>query len=365
MLGSGGLGESAESLEPFQAVAGAVAIRTVRLNVPTSRRRFPSPHLALGPRHSWLLNCEWGNQHPIKYWIDRELSVACSRGPVLVSVSGRNIDDCVRSCSLLDAQSHFFEINISCSHAGRAYGRLTDNLEHIRNLMRSLRDTVSSPIVVKLGWSPTLPEAAVVAAEYGAAAISVTNSIGPGLDIDVKTAKPRLGISGGFGGLSGPAIFPIALECVREVVDSVSVPVIGVGGVRSYVDVIKMLMVGATCVQLYTSAFLSGPRLFSRITDDLRRYMLSMGYSSLEEVRGLARPYLRAESNLLPLIPIIDDHRCTPCGQCARICPHDAISVHDIASIDPGLCTGCGICVDVCPPAFGAISLPSSSTFIE
>jgi dihydroorotate dehydrogenase (NAD+) catalytic subunit len=365
MLGSGGLGESAESLEPFQAVAGAVAIRTVRMNVQTSRRSFPSPHLALGPRHSWLLNCEWGNQRSIRYWIERELSVASSRGPVLVSVSGRNIDDCVRSCSLLDAQAQFFEINISCSHAGVAYGRLTDDLDHIRDLMRSLRDAISSPIVVKLGWSPVLPEAAVVAADYGAAAISVTNSIGPGLDIDVKTGRPRLGISGGFGGLSGPAIFPIALECVREVVDSVNIPVIGVGGVRSYVDVVKMLMVGATCVQLYTSAFLRGPRLFSKITADLRRYMFSMGYSKLGEIQGLALPHLRAESNLLPLVPVIDSNRCTPCGQCARICPHDAISIREVANIDPGLCTGCGICVDVCPPAFDAISLPSSGILSE
>lgn len=360
LLGSGGLGESSELLAPFQEVAAGVVIRTLRLRLSESRKIFPSPHLALGPRRSWLLNCEWGNQRPVEYWLKNGLPDANLRGPVVVSVSGRDVNDCLETCLLLDEMARLFEINVSCSHSGLAYGRITDDVDHVQALVRSLKEHVRTPVIVKLGWSPALPDVAAAAAACGADGIAVTNSIGPGLDLDIVTRKRRLGISGGFGGVSGPAIFPIALECVREVVEAVDVPVIGIGGIRSYSDVVKMLMVGATCVEVYTGAFLSGPKVFDRITTNLQAYLTNNGIDDINEIRGVARPYLRAPTNLEPVVPLIDAERCNPsCGQCMRICPHGAISIGSSAEIDSAKCTGCGICVDVCPPVYEAISVPA------
>lgn len=357
LLGSGGLGESAEVLKPYQEAAAGVVIRTLRLKLAESRKIFPSPHLALGPRRAWLLNCEWGNQRPVDYWLAGGLARASSRGPVIVSVSGRDVDDCVATCILFENLARIFEINISCSHAGLAHGRILDDVDHIRRLVASLKAAVTRPVIIKLGWSSILPEIAAAAAQAGADAIAVTNSIGPGLDIDIRSGRPRLGISGGFGGMSGAAIFPIALECVREVAEAVDIPVIGVGGIRSHLDVVKMLMVGATCVQLYTSAFLGGPATFTRINERLAAYLTDNGYNDVAQLRGVALPMLRAESNMIPLIPVVDQSRCTPCGQCVRVCPHDAISLGNFAEIEAAKCTGCGICVDVCPPAYAAISI--------
>ncbi len=361
LLGSGGLGESADSLAPFQAVTSAVVTRTLRLNLSEARAIFPSPHLALGPRRTWLMNSEWGNQRTVDYWLSEGLPQAMRGGPVIISVSGRDIDDCIATCKRLDGMTSLFEVNVSCSHAGLVYGRISDDVAHVARLASALKLSISTPFIIKLGWSPTLPEVARAAVAAGADCIAVTNSVGPGLDLSLPSGRPRLGISGGAGGLSGPAIFPLALECVREVVETVDVPVVGVGGIRSHADVVKMLLVGATCVQVYTSAFLYGPRVLEKINEGLVDYMARYGHRDLGSLRGNSLPYLRRESNLRPIIPVIDETRCHPCGQCVDICPHGAIALDSVAVMDDARCTGCGICVDACPPGYSAISLPKWS----
>lgn len=360
LLGSGGLGESAETLAPFQEVAcAAVVTRTLRGAVRPGRERFPSPHVTVGPRRNWLLNSEWGNLRPLSYWVETGIAEAAARGPVIASVSGRDRDDCARTCAVLDNRPiSLIEINVSCSHAGLAFGRLTDDADHVARVVDAARRACSVPVVVKLGAGPTLASVARAAVDAGAAAIAVTNSIGPGLDVDIETGRPKLGNAGGYGGMSGPAIFPIALECVREVVDAVTVPVVGVGGVSSADDVVKMLMVGARCVQIYTAAALHGPRVFDRVTEGLRRYLVRHGHPGLDSVRGAATRYLRRPTNVEPLIPRVDPDRCRPCPACGRVCPADAIELDGWAHIRADRCTGCGLCVESCPPQRRALSLP-------
>jgi dihydroorotate dehydrogenase (NAD+) catalytic subunit len=359
LLASGGLGESADTLAPFQEHgASAVVTRTMRLHVNEERRVFPSPHMTLGPRNSWMLNCEWGNLRPFEYWIRSGLPEAMQRGPVIVSLSGRDIEDCVAAARCLDGLASLLEINVSCSHAGRLYGRITDDPVHVARLMTSLKEVTSVPVIVKLGWSPAIAEVAGAAEQSGADAIATTNSIGPGLDLDLSTGKPRLGIEGGMGGVSGRAIFPISLECVRQVVEVTDLPVIGIGGVSTYREAVKMIMVGATCVQIYTEAFLRGPTVFSRVLRDLERFLTDRGRRSIAELRGIALPHLALPSNLDPVVPTVSADRCRPCGLCQRVCPANAIEVRGTARIDADTCTGCGVCVDACPPTLQAIGLP-------
>jgi dihydroorotate dehydrogenase subfamily 1 len=359
LLGSGGLGESASSLARFQRTAcAAVVTRTLRETVPADREKFPSPHLALGPRRSWLLNCEWGNLRPLDYWVDIGIPQAAERGPVVVSVSGRDPDDCTRACQrLLASPAVMLEINFSCSHAGQLFGRIMDDPRHVSIIVEAVKRIWDRPVVAKLGWSPVLEVVAIAAEHAGADAIAVTNAIGPGLDIDITSGRPRLGIAGGFGGMSGPAIFPIALDCVSRVANAVSVPIIGVGGVSNAQDALKMIAVGASCVQIYTAALVRGPRVFDRITADIADYLRRHEQSSIREICGAARENLRQASQLHKRLPRVDAQRCQPCGACERICPVDAIRMGEVAWVDRAACTGCGICVDVCPPQFGALSL--------
>lgn len=365
ILGSGGLGESAGSLARFQQTAcAAVVTRTLRDRIPADREVFPSPHLALGPARRWLLNCEWGNLRPLDYWIQTGIPEASRRGPVIASLSGRDPADCARACrAVASTPAAMLEINFSCSHAGQLYGRIMDDPQHVAEVVSVVKKVWDRPVIAKLGWSPVLETVATAAEHAGAEAVAVTNSIGPGLDIDVGTGQPKLGINGGFGGMSGPAIFPIALDCVRRVAEAVSVPVVGVGGVSSATDVLKMIMVGASCVQIYTAALIRGARVFDRITSDLAAHLHQNGYASISDVRGAAREQLRQPAKLDRLVPRVDAERCQPCGACERICPVDAIQVGDVARVDAATCTGCGICVDACPPRFSALSLPHGTGF--
>lgn len=362
LLGSGGLGESDRSLLRYQETAcSAVVTRTLRSGVRPERAQFPSPHLALDRHRRWLLNCEWGNLRPLEYWLTTALPNAVARGPVIASVSGRDPSDCVRTVqALVGSGVVMYEINFSCSHAGELDGRITDDPGHVGRIIHAVKDLVDAPVVAKLGWSPALRAVAKSVAAAGGDAIAVTNAIGPGLDVDLVSGRPRLGIQGGFGGVSGAAIFPIALRCVSEVVDAVDLPVIGVGGVASHEEVVKMLMVGATCVQIYTAALLKGPRVFDIVSDQLRDYLRQQGMCSLQDLRGRSKKYLRSPSRTSKNVPVVNADRCHPCGACVDVCGPRAITLTNTAVIDAQACTGCGICIDLCPPRFDALRASTS-----
>ena len=112
------------------------------------------------------------------------------------------------------------------------------------------------------------------------------NSLGPGMKIDIETGNPIL--KNRIGGLSGPAVKPIAIRCVYDVYESVEVPIIGVGGIRDYKDVLEFLYAGANCVQIGTSIMYEGMEIFRKISNGLERFMNEMGYEKVEEMVGIA-----------------------------------------------------------------------------
>jgi dihydroorotate dehydrogenase (NAD+) catalytic subunit len=358
LLASGGLGESAETLRPFQRPSvGAVVTRTLRSRNFEERRTFPSPHLHIEVGGRAVLNCEWGNQRGLQYWLDEGFLDAASSGPVIVSISGRDTDDCVEVCRVIPPELiPLVEVNVSCSHAGATFGAIGDDPSRVFSLVTSLTAVVEQPVIVKLGLGPKIAEAARAAEEAGASAISATNSIGPGLDIDIETGRPMLGLARGCGGVSGRAIFPLALNAVATVAAAVDIPVIGIGGISSYGDVVKMLSVGASCVQVYTEAILRGPTVFDRIAIELDHYLREQGYRSVSDIVGRSRKFLARPSNLERVIPVVDDQRCVPCDACRTVCPVGAITIGNTAVIDSTACSGCGACIDVCPPTRRALS---------
>ena len=177
----------------------------------------------------------------------------------------------------------WIELNVSCPNVhggGLAFG--TDP-ENIKNVVTAVKKVINKPLIVKLSPNVTnIVEMAKAAEEAGADAISLINTL-LGMRINLKTGKPLLANT--TGGLSGPAVFPVAVRCVYQVAHAVKIPVIGMGGVSSAEDVIEMMMAGATAVEV-GAANLINPFACKDIIDDLPRVMKKYNIDSLENIIG-------------------------------------------------------------------------------
>ena len=142
-------------------------------------------------------------------------------------------------------------------------------------------------MLIKLSPNVTsLVEIAQAVVEAGADGITAINSLGPGIILDIETCRPVL--AHGTGGVSGPAIRPIAVRCVRDICQAVDVPVLAVGGVTSGRDVVEMLLVGATAVGLGSAVAYRGINVFQRACDQVEEYMEQHELKNLRNLRGKA-----------------------------------------------------------------------------
>jgi dihydroorotate dehydrogenase (NAD+) catalytic subunit len=350
ILASGTIGERSETLLPYlNAGAGAVVTRTLRLKIPPEREHSPSPSTYIAKNKSFILNCEWCNSNSWHYWHKYGIKELSEVGTVILSISGRNLEDCVTLAKKFEKSGvSLFEINISCVHSSIIYGNIPADLSYIKKLIVSLKKAIKIPVMIKLGLSQDLIRIAQIAEKAGVDAVAATNSIGPGLDIDISTGRKLLGIKGGMGGVSGKAIFPLALYAVNSMSQVLKVPIMGIGGISNYQDVIKMLMVGAKCVQIYSAAFLEGPQLFHRIQRNLVTYLKAKQYKSLDELHVSANKYLSNGTNVDVVYPVIKSSRCNFCGKCIKICLQNAIQMSTTISIDYKRCSGCGACAYFC-----------------
>ena len=181
------------------------------------------------------------------------------------------------------------ELNISCPHAmsycGATIGQ-DPNLTY--KVVKSVKNTNSSvPIIAKLTPNVTdIVEIAKSAEKGGADALTLINSLGPGMKIDINARKPIL--SNKFGGMSGPAIKPIAVGCVYDTWKNCDIPIIGVGGISNYEDVVEFLYAGASAVQIGTSIMYEGVEIFSKIATSLKNFMKANEFKSINEMIAYA-----------------------------------------------------------------------------
>ena len=206
--------------------------------------------------------------------------------PVIVNVAGHSVDEYVEVASALDGIMGVaaLEINISCpnvSHGGLEFG--TDAVSASR-LTAEVRAATGLPLIVKL--TPNVTDVVSIASavvDAGANALCLINTL-RGMAIDIEARKSRLGTPS--GGLSGPAIMPVALHMVHAVAHSVSVPVIGCGGISTAEDAIAFIMAGATAVQVGTATFTS-PLSMLAIIEGISEFMLRHGVVDVAEIRGI------------------------------------------------------------------------------
>ncbi len=245
----------------------------------------PQPRIAEAP--SGMLNAV-GLQNPgVDAVIARELPrlQKVFHKPVMANVSGFSVDEYVEVCRKLDAceQVGWLEVNISCPNVhggGMSFG--TDP-KAAAAVTAAVKAAVKKPVIVKL--SPNVTDIASIARaceEAGADAISLINTV-MGMRIDLNRRRPLL--ANGTGGLSGPAIFPLAVRMVWQVYEAVGIPVIGMGGVSSARDVIELMLAGATAVEV-GAANLTDPFACQTIIRELPRVMEEYHITNLAQITG-------------------------------------------------------------------------------
>ncbi len=354
-LGSGTISENKERVDSFlKSGVGVIVPRTTRFKYAPGRKSHPSYHLDINMNEKWMRNCEWtGNL--IDYWQSylKELS---KTKKIIMSVSGRDIDDCLKVCKIIDKFNFpFIEINVSCAHSNEAHGFITRNSEHISVLIKTLKKNIKTPIAIKLGHSDFIVELAKVAEESGVDAIVAINTYGPVIDFNINSGKPELtlGISNGKGGLSGKAIFHIALSDVASLSQNLNVPIIACGGVTTPEDAIKMIMAGASAVQIYSAVHMAGNQgvaFLDSFIKDFNAWLDKYGYANIDSFRGMLLPKLLRPHHMNRIIPKYNKNLCAECKACINICLENAINLSkNKISINKNKCIGCGACASVCP----------------
>jgi dihydroorotate dehydrogenase (NAD+) catalytic subunit len=207
---------------------------------------------------------------------------------VIVNVAGASIEEYWEVVEKLDSEEGFeaYEINISCPNVkdeGMAFG---SNPKVTEQIVHGIRERTKRPIIPKLTPNVTyLPEIAHACEDAGADAISLINTI-VGMSVDIVSRKPRLATV--TGGYSGPPIKPVALAKVFEAHNTVSIPIIGIGGITNVTDVIEFMITGACAVQVGTANFVN-PLTSLEIIDSLNTYCHDNGITRLQDLMGTLR----------------------------------------------------------------------------
>jgi dihydroorotate dehydrogenase (NAD+) catalytic subunit len=285
ILASGILGVTASSLIRV-AKFGAGAVTTKSIG-PEKREGHKNPVVAV--LDNGMLNAVGLSCPDINEAID-ELGIAVKKSavPVIASIYGRTIaefGDVAEKISKADPD--FIEANISCPNVEDEFGMpFGCNPEIAAKVVETIKNSSKIPLIVKL--TPNVPDIRIIAEAVensGADAISAINTI-PGMLINIETGKPVL--SNKTGGLSGPAIKPIAIRCVYDIYETVDIPIIGIGGIQTGRDAIEMMMAGASAVGIGTGVMNRGMGIFRDVCNEIGGFMKKNNYSRLEELIGEA-----------------------------------------------------------------------------
>jgi len=208
--------------------------------------------------------------------------------PVIVNVAGETVEEYAAVAGRLEGVPGVsgIEVNISCPNVSAGSMEFGVDPELAARVTSAVKSATSLPVIVKLSPNVTdIKEIALAVGEAGADAICLINTL-RGMAIDVAGRKPLLGNV--VGGLSGPAIKPVALRMVFETVEVSGVPVIGCGGILSAGDALEFIMAGATAVQVGTAG-LTSPASYLSILEGIEHFMMDNGFEDITEVVGIAR----------------------------------------------------------------------------
>ncbi|MGC9072004.1 MAG: dihydroorotate dehydrogenase PyrD [Acidilobus sp.] len=278
-------GVMSDNLDGLLAIgrSGVSAIVT-KSYTPTARQPYPMPrvvHIEYGALNAVGLANPGIESLKEHMRLLRQLGI-----PVLVSIAGSTPDDFAKVASVAEEEgAAAVELNLSCPHVEKMGLEIGMDPGLSAEVTRTVASSIVVPVIAKLGVSDRLLETASSVLAAGARGLALINTV-RAMRINVYTMRPALGH--GVGGLSGPAIHPIAVRAVYEVYKELRPEIIGVGGVETWEDAVELMLAGARAVQIGTALVRKGLQVVWEVRRGMEEYMEYMGFRSVNDLVGAA-----------------------------------------------------------------------------
>ena len=286
ILAAGILGYTGLSMKRvIDAGAGGIVTKTMGLE---PRKGYLNPTIV--QTDSGLLNAMGLPNPGISHFKEEMNQLKTIQGPIIVSIFGSTTKEFIKVAkNAEEIGADAIELNVSCPHIKKAGAAIGSDKFLLKEIVKNVKNAIELPIIVKLTPNVTnIKEIAKSVEEAGADAITAINTI-KAMAIDTETFRPIL--ANKFGGLSGPAIKPIAVRCIYDIYSSVNIPIIGCGGISNWQDSIEFMLAGASAVQIGTAIAFKGIDIFSSIAIDLEKYLRRKGYENVGDIVGLAHKF--------------------------------------------------------------------------
>jgi dihydroorotate dehydrogenase (NAD+) catalytic subunit len=285
ILASGILGYSAESFEIIaKNDVGAIVTKSIGVS---PRMGYPNPTIVQA--RSGLINAIGLANSGIEEFAGKIIySKSLLEIPLIVSVFGYTAEEyALVAQKAVKAGADAIELNVSCPHVRYTGSEIGANPKLLNDVVCKVKSSISKPVIVKLSPNVTdIVEVAKASVKAGAEALTVINTV-RAIAIDVETQNPVL--SNIRGGLSGPAIKPIALRCVYDIYEALpKTPIIGCGGVTNWRDAVEFILAGSSAVQVGTAISTENLNVFQAISLGMTNYLKKKEYRSVKEIVGLS-----------------------------------------------------------------------------
>ena len=282
--GTFGYGREYEQFYPLSRLGG-ISVKGTTLN---RREGNPGPRVAETP--SGMLNSVGLQNGGVKKFLEYEMPNLVTKDTrIIANIAGATVEECAELAAMLEGSAvDLIELNISCPNVKAGGAAFGTDCAVAGQVTRAVKDATSKPLMVKLSPNVTsITDIAKSVEANGADAVSLINTL-LGMRIDIKTGRPIL--KNNVGGLSGSAVFPVAVRMVWQVANAVNIPVMGMGGIATWEDAVEIMMAGASAVQVGAAIF-NDPYAPIKIIDGLEQYCVDNGIDNISQIVGTVKPW--------------------------------------------------------------------------
>lgn len=286
ILASGILGYTGLSLmRVIEAGAGAIITKSMGIK---PREGYPNPTIV--QTECGLLNAMGLPNSGIDHFKEEIGQLKKIEVPTIISIYGYSVEEfCNVAETAVQIGADALELNVSCPHIERAGAEIGCDPLLLKNIVREVKKKVDKPIITKLTPNVTnISDLAKVVEKAGADAITAVNTF-KAMAIDIETCRPIL--ANKYGGLSGPAVKPMAIRCVYDLYRSVDIPIIGCGGISTWQDAVEFMLAGASAVQIGTAIAYKGIGIFDSVNRGIESYLKRKEFKNINEIVGLAQKF--------------------------------------------------------------------------